>query len=358
MLIERASTGFRRLRPQFCSIYEPYFWWHERFWKLSTQAGRCFNGTPFKAIDVADARRADRRRLFDDGATMSEKTLVRLGDDCTLNAGVVLQAHSMEDGVFKSDHIAIGSGVTLGAASFVHYGDHDRRRRRARARLVRHEGHRGADPGPVAGQPGAGGRGRGAVAGAHADLSVPSFPAWLDRFENLTDSRKRGSLGRAMTTPAETPRVDPDVAALRAAGLRVTAPRRAVLAWLAEHPHSTADAIGAAVRAELGAVSTQAVYDVLAACVDAGLVRRIEPAGHPARFERRVADNHHHVVCRRCGATEDIDCVVGAAPCVDPSEAHGFVVDEAEVVFWGLCPACQGTRDGEPPLTHHEEDRS
>jgi Fur family transcriptional regulator, stress-responsive regulator len=114
-----------------------------------------------------------------------------------------------------------------------------------------------------------------------------------------------------------------------------------------------------AVRAELGAVSTQAVYDVLAACVDAGLVRRIEPAGHPARFERRVADNHHHVVCRRCGTTEDIDCVVGAAPCVDPSEAHGFVVDEAEVVFWGLCPACQGTRNGEPQLTpHHEEDRS
>ena len=162
-----------------------------------------------------------------------------------------------------------------------------------------------------------------------------------------------------MTTPAETPRADPDVAALRAAGLRVTAPRRAVLAWLAEHPHSTADAIGVAVRAELGAVSTQAVYDVLAACVDAGLVRRIEPAGHPARFERRVADNHHHVVCRRCGTTEDIDCVVGAAPCVDPSEAHGFVVDEAEVVFWGLCPACQGARNEEPQLTHHhEEDRS
>ena len=120
----------------------------------------------------------------------------------------------------------------------------------------------------------------------------------------------------------------------------------------------TAAPIASAVRAELGAVSTQAVYDVLAACVDAGLVRRIEPAGHPARFERRVADNHHHVVCRRCGATEDIDCVVGAAPCVDPSEAHGFVVDEAEVVFWGLCPVCQDTRDGEPLLTHHEEDRS
>jgi Fur family transcriptional regulator, stress-responsive regulator len=149
-----------------------------------------------------------------------------------------------------------------------------------------------------------------------------------------------------MTTPAGTARVDPVVDALRGAGMRVTAPRRAVLTWLAEHPHSTADSIGAAVRAQLGAVSTQAVYDVLAACVDAGLVRRIEPAGHPARFERRVADNHHHVVCRRCGVTQDVDCIVGPAPCLDPSEAHGFAVDEAEVVFWGLCPACQQKDSG------------
>ena len=144
-----------------------------------------------------------------------------------------------------------------------------------------------------------------------------------------------------MTTPAERPRVDPDVAALRAAGLRVTAPRRAVLAWLAQHPHSTADAIGVAVRAELGAVSKQAVYDVLAA-----LRRRRARAPHrarraPARYETRVGDNHHHIVCRACGAIDDIDCVVGAAPCLDPSDAHGFVVDEAEVIFWGLCPNCQ-----------------
>ena len=153
------------------------------------------------------------------------------------------------------------------------------------------------------------------------------------------------------TTPAETPRApapdvstseaDPAVAALRGAGLRVTAPRRAVLAWLAEHPHSTADAVGTGVRAELGTISTQAVYDVLAACVDAGFVRRIEPAGHPARFERRVADNHHHLVCRQCGTTRDVDCAVGAAPCLTPSDDHGFAVDEAEVVFWGLCPNCQ-----------------
>lgn len=130
------------------------------------------------------------------------------------------------------------------------------------------------------------------------------------------------------------------VEALRAAGLRVTAPRRAVLAWLRGHPHSTAHAVGAAVREQLGAVSTQAVYDVLDACTAAGLLRRIEPAGHPARFERRVGDNHHHVVCRRCGHTDDVDCVVGARPCLEPSADHGFAVDEAEVVFWGLCPDC------------------
>ena len=151
---------------------------------------------------------------------------------------------------------------------------------------------------------------------------------------------------RAATSHAPTPAHDPTVAALRDAGLRVTAPRRAVLAWLAEHPHSTADAVGTGVRAELGTISTQAVYDVLAACVDAGLVRRIEPAGHPARFARRVADNHHHVVCRRCGAAADVDCAIGPTPCLKPSDTHGFAVDEAEVVFWGLCPACQGTRDG------------
>jgi Fur family transcriptional regulator, stress-responsive regulator len=134
---------------------------------------------------------------------------------------------------------------------------------------------------------------------------------------------------------------DSDLTALRAAGLRVTGPRIAVLAWLAEHPHATADAVGAGVRAQSRTVSTQAVYDILAACVDAGLVRRIQPAGHPARYERRVADNHHHVVCRRCGATADVDCAVGEAPCLTPDQAHGYAVDEAEIVFWGLCPACQ-----------------
>jgi Fe2+ or Zn2+ uptake regulation protein len=127
---------------------------------------------------------------------------------------------------------------------------------------------------------------------------------------------------------------------LKQAGLRVTAPRLAVLTWLTDHPHTTADQVATGVRELLGAVSTQAVYDVLSVCATANLVRRIEPAGHPARFETRIGDNHHHLVCRACGRTEDVDCVVGLAPCLTPAESAGFVVDEAEVVFWGLCPHC------------------
>lgn len=127
---------------------------------------------------------------------------------------------------------------------------------------------------------------------------------------------------------------------LRSVGLRVTAPRVAVLEWLAEHPHSTADQVTTAVRARLGAVSGQAVYDVLHAYTQAGLVRRIEPAGHPARFETRAGDNHHHVVCRSCGRTEDVDCVRGSRPCLEPESTAGFAVDEAEIVFWGTCPEC------------------
>ena len=134
---------------------------------------------------------------------------------------------------------------------------------------------------------------------------------------------------------------DPAVVTLRAADLRVTAPRRAVLDWLSAHPHSTADAIAVGVRTGIGAVSTQAVYDVLAACTGAGLVRRIEPAGHPARFERRVGDNHHHLVCRRCGRTDDVDRALGVRVCLEPSDHRGFVVEEAEVVFWGICPSCE-----------------
>lgn len=128
---------------------------------------------------------------------------------------------------------------------------------------------------------------------------------------------------------------------LRRAGLRTTAPRRATLEWLNDHPHATADQVLQGVRRRLGSVSVQAIYDVLGACTENGLVRRIELAGHPARFERRTGDNHHHVTCRSCGRVEDVDCAVDARPCLTPSEMHGFKLDEAEVVFWGICPDCQ-----------------
>lgn len=129
---------------------------------------------------------------------------------------------------------------------------------------------------------------------------------------------------------------------LRDAGLRVTAPRIAVLNALQSHPHSTADAVAGRVRAALGSVSRQAVYDVLRACVDVGLVRRIEPAGSSARYETRTGDNHHHLVCRECGTVADTDCATGAAPCLRPYDPAGFNIDEAEVLFWGRCPDCGG----------------
>ena len=133
------------------------------------------------------------------------------------------------------------------------------------------------------------------------------------------------------------------VAVVRSAGLRVTASRVAVLHVLSRHPHADTDTVIRHVRAELGSVSPQAVYNVLAAFVEAGLVRRIEPAGSTALYELRVADNHHHVVCRKCGAVQDVDCAVGRRPCLTPSDTHGYVLDEAEVTFWGICPACQSS---------------
>jgi Fur family transcriptional regulator, stress-responsive regulator len=132
-----------------------------------------------------------------------------------------------------------------------------------------------------------------------------------------------------------------DVAALRAAGLRVTASRLAVLDAARRGGHPTVDEIATVARRQIGSVSTQAVYDVLAALACVGLVRRIEPAGSPARFETRVGDNHHHLVCRSCGLVVDVDCAVGRAPCLNPSTTSGFVVDEADVTYWGLCPECQ-----------------
>lgn len=127
---------------------------------------------------------------------------------------------------------------------------------------------------------------------------------------------------------------------LRGVSLRVTRPRMAVLAAVHEHPHQDTDSILGVVRSDLGEVSHQAVYDVLRALTVAGLLRRIQPPGSVARYEARVGDNHHHVVCRICGAIADVDCAVGHAPCLTPSDDHGFVIDEAEVVYRGLCPSC------------------
>jgi Fur family transcriptional regulator, stress-responsive regulator len=127
---------------------------------------------------------------------------------------------------------------------------------------------------------------------------------------------------------------------LRDADLRVTRPRVAVLTAVYDHPHADTDAIIGFVRGELGEVSKQAVYDVLRALSTAGLVRRIEPSGSVARYESRVGDNHHHVVCRTCGAISDVDCAVGDTPCLTASDDHGYDIDEAEVVYWGLCPDC------------------
>jgi len=131
---------------------------------------------------------------------------------------------------------------------------------------------------------------------------------------------------------------------LRGAALRVTRPRVAVLTAVYENPHAETDSIIGVAREDLPEVSKQAVYDVLRALTSAGLVRRIEPAGSVARYESRVADNHHHVVCRSCGAISDVDCAVGDRPCLTASHDHGYSIDEAEVIYWGLCSECSTAR--------------
>ncbi|EWM19447.1 fur-family transcriptional regulator, ferric uptake regulator [Kutzneria sp. 744] len=127
---------------------------------------------------------------------------------------------------------------------------------------------------------------------------------------------------------------------LRRAALRVTRPRVAVLTAVHAHPHADTDTILGAVRTDAGEVSHQAIYDVLKVLTNARLIRRIQPAGHVARYESRVGDNHHHVVCRACGVIADADCAVGSAPCLTASDEHGFVIDEAEVIYWGQCSDC------------------
>ena len=127
---------------------------------------------------------------------------------------------------------------------------------------------------------------------------------------------------------------------LRRHGLQVTAQRVAVLAAVSGRPHATADDVAQAVRAEIGVISRQAVYDALGILADKGLIRRIQPAGSPARYEDRVGDNHHHLICRACGRVTDVDCAVGVAPCLDAADASGYEIDEAEVIYWGHCPEC------------------
>jgi len=131
---------------------------------------------------------------------------------------------------------------------------------------------------------------------------------------------------------------------LREASLRVTRPRVAVLSAVHDHPHADTDSIIGVVRTDLGEVSHQAVYDVLRALTMAGLVRCIQPKGSVARYEARVGDNHHHLVCRSCGVIADVDCAVGETPCLTAADGQGFVIDEAEVVYWGFCPECSTSR--------------
>jgi Fur family ferric uptake transcriptional regulator len=131
---------------------------------------------------------------------------------------------------------------------------------------------------------------------------------------------------------------------LRQRGIQVTAQRLAVLRAVSSQPHVTADAVAEAVRKEIGAISLQSVYDCLSVLHAEGLIRRIQPAGSPARFETRVGDNHHHLICRNCGRTVDVDCAVGAVPCLTAADDSGYEIDEAEVIYWGRCPKCSKPR--------------
>ena len=158
-----------------------------------------------------------------------------------------------------------------------------------------------------------------------------------------------------MDETAETEIAPPPEAAqtLRDAGVQVTAQRIAILQAVAGRPHATADELHDDVRAVIGSISRQAVYDTLGVLVEKDLVRRIQPSGRAARYEDRVGDNHHHLICRGCGDTLDVDCAVGDVPCLTAAEDHGFEIDEAEVIYWGECPTCRNgrtpTTNGNPP---------
>jgi Fur family transcriptional regulator, stress-responsive regulator len=151
---------------------------------------------------------------------------------------------------------------------------------------------------------------------------------------------------------SEPPPVDNEVL-LRRHGLQVTAQRLAVLRAVSDRPHRTADDIGNVVRAEIGAISPQAVYDALSALTDKGILRRIQPAGSPARYEDRIGDNHHHLICRTCRRMVDVDCAVGDTPCLTAADDSGYEVDEAEVIYWGRCPECVAA--AATPINHQQQ---
>jgi Fur family transcriptional regulator, stress-responsive regulator len=172
-----------------------------------------------------------------------------------------------------------------------------------------------------------------AVLAGHSGRNRPP-----DESGPILDSFQKADKTRGVATASDFERM------VRGVGLRVTRPRVAVLSAVHGHPHADTDSIIGFVRADLGDVSHQAVYDVLRALTDAGLLRRIQPMGSVARYEARIADNHHHVVCRSCGAIADVDCAVGDTPCLTAADDSGFEIDEAEVVYWGRCPACQSSQ--------------
>jgi Fur family ferric uptake transcriptional regulator len=142
--------------------------------------------------------------------------------------------------------------------------------------------------------------------------------------------------------------IDDPAKTLREHDVQVTAQRLAVLRAVSRRPHCTAEDVAEAVRAEIGVISRQAVYDALGMLTEKGIIRRIQPAGSPARYEDRVGDNHHHLICRTCGKTVDVDCAVGSAPCLTAADASGYQIDEAEVIFWGTCPNCLVAGQGSP----------
>src|ERR1700751_3922545 len=180
--------------------------------------------------------------------------------------------------------------------------------------------------------------------GVAPSLSRPLRGARLVSFAVLNHSRLSRYVG-AMTA-SQTPTT---AGKLREAGLRVTAARVALLDAVRDGDHLDVEALASGVRDRIGHVSLQAVYEALHALTSAGLIRRIEPAGSPARFEGRVGDNHHHVVCRSCGVVADVDCAVGETPCLTASDDHGYSIDEAQVIYWGVCPGCSTTRSSWSP---------